>query len=53
MLRQLGLEIEFVKNNISIGIENDVIKLVSEDSLFDYQDLLNRQFPNDKEVSKK
>ncbi len=47
MLRQLGLEIEFVKNNISIGIENDVIKLVSEDSLFEYQNLLNRQFPNE------
>ena len=46
MLRQLGLEIDFIKNNISIGIENEVIKLVSEDSLIDYQNLLNNQFPD-------
>ena len=49
MLRQLGIEVEFVRNDVSIGIENDIIKLASRDSLLDYQNLLNRQFPNNLE----
>ena len=48
MFRQLGIDIEFVKNNVSIGIEKDIINLLSRDSLLDYQDLLNRKFPDDK-----
>jgi phytoene dehydrogenase-like protein len=47
MLKQLGIDVEFVRNDVSIGIEDDIIKLSSRDSLLDYQDLLNRQFPND------
>ncbi len=47
MLKQLGIEIDFIRNNISIGIENDAINLVSKDSLLDYKNLLNRQFPDD------
>jgi phytoene dehydrogenase-like protein len=35
MLRQLGIEIEFVKNNISIGLEKDVIRLENMASLGD------------------
>jgi phytoene dehydrogenase-like protein len=46
MLRQLGLNIDFVKNNVSIGIEKEVVNLASEDSLYDYQALLNSQFPD-------
>ena len=41
MIRQLGLDIDLVKNNVSIGIEQDVVNLVSADSLLDYQTLLN------------
>jgi len=41
MIRQLGLDIDLVKNNVSIGIEKDVVNLVSADSLLDYQTLLN------------
>jgi phytoene dehydrogenase-like protein len=47
MLRQLGIEIELIKNNISIGIEDDIIQLESVDSLIDYQDLLKKCFPAD------
>ena len=46
MLRQLGLKIDFDRNNISIGIEDEAVKLVSEDSLADYQGLLNKKFPD-------
>jgi len=45
MLRQLGIHIDFVKNNVSIGIENQVLRLTSKDSLADYQKLLKDQFP--------
>jgi phytoene dehydrogenase-like protein len=46
MLRQLGIEIEFVKNNISIGLEKDVIRLESMASLGDYESLLAKYFPD-------
>lgn len=46
MIKQLGLEIEFVKNNITIGIEDQVIRIHSEDSVFEYQDLLTTLYPN-------
>jgi phytoene dehydrogenase-like protein len=45
MLRQLGIEIDFVKNNISIGLEKDVIRLESMASLGDYEALLRKYFP--------
>lgn len=45
MLRQLGLDIIFVQNGVSIGIEKDIVRLESEDSLYDYQALLVKQFP--------
>ncbi|MHB1483775.1 MAG: phytoene desaturase family protein [Saccharofermentanales bacterium] len=49
MLRQLGIDIDFVKNNVSIGIEKDTIRLVSKESISDYQNLLNSQFPQSTE----
>jgi phytoene dehydrogenase-like protein len=47
MLRQLGIDIEFVRNDVSIGIEDDILRLESRDSLLDYQKLLNKKFPDD------
>ena len=49
MLRQLGIEIEWVKNPVSIGIGKDMIQLHSKDSLFHYQELLNKHFPSNRE----
>lgn len=46
MLRQLGINIEFLKNDISIGIEKEVIKLTSKESLQEYKALLSDKFPN-------
>lgn len=49
MLRQLGLEIDFVRNIVSIGVENEVIRIDSKDSLKDYQTLLSNKFPDNKD----
>jgi phytoene dehydrogenase-like protein len=49
MLKQLGLEVEFVKNNISIGIEKRVIRINSEENILDYQVLLNELYPDSRD----
>lgn len=49
MLRQLGLEIDFHKNNVSIGIEDEVISVENKGSLYDYEKLLKNKFPNNKD----
>lgn len=48
MLKQLGLDIEFVRNNISIGIEDRVIQIKSEDDVLNYQSLLDTLYPESK-----
>ena len=45
MLKQLGLDVPFVANDVSIGIEQDVVNLKSKESLQDYLQLLRGQFP--------
>jgi len=45
MLKQLGLEVEFVSNIVSIGVEDEVILVDSKDSLKDYKKLLCNKFP--------
>jgi phytoene dehydrogenase-like protein len=45
MLKQLGLELEFVKNNISVSIEDKVIGINSEESVTEYQRLLAELYP--------
>jgi phytoene dehydrogenase-like protein len=49
MLKQLGVEIEFLANNVSIGIGKDVIGVESKDSLQAYQELLGKYFPENKQ----
>ncbi|UCG42799.1 MAG: NAD(P)/FAD-dependent oxidoreductase [candidate division WOR-3 bacterium] len=48
MLRQLGIDVHFMPNPVSIGIGKDVATISSKDSLADYQALLERQFPENK-----
>lgn len=48
MLRQLGIDLKFIRNAVSIGIEQQVVSLKSQDSLTDYLGLLNDQFPENK-----
>ncbi len=48
MLRQLGLEIDFLPSPVSIGIGQDVVWINSKDSLAGYQALLEKHFPENK-----
>jgi phytoene dehydrogenase-like protein len=49
MLKQLGLDIKFVQNRISIGIENHVIRINSEENVTEYQALLTELYPDSRE----
>jgi phytoene dehydrogenase-like protein len=49
MLRHLGLEVEFVPNHISIGIEQQVIRVEGEENIIDYQVLLSELYPDSKD----
>jgi phytoene dehydrogenase-like protein len=49
MLRQLGIDIDFVKSNVSIGIGNSILKLRDHDSIKQYEDFLKSHFPDNKE----
>jgi phytoene dehydrogenase-like protein len=45
MLRQLGIDLEFLPNVVSIGIEDEVIRVASREQLMDYRRLLERLYP--------
>jgi phytoene dehydrogenase-like protein len=49
MLKKLGIDLEFVKNQISLGIEDQVIKIDSVQSVDQYKDLLISIFPQSKD----
>ncbi len=48
MLRQLGIDIEFLDNPVSIGIENHIMHVEPESGLEDYQTMLETKFPENK-----
>ena len=45
MLKQLGIDIEFAKSNISIGIGDSVLKLKGKESVDEYEEFLIQQYP--------
>lgn len=47
MLKCLNLQVEFLPNDVSIGIEKEVVRLQSEGSLEQYRDALRSCFPDD------
>jgi phytoene dehydrogenase-like protein len=49
MLSHLGLEIEFVKNHISIGIEDQILNITSDESADEYGSMLTHYFPESKD----
>jgi phytoene dehydrogenase-like protein len=49
MLRQLGIQVDFLPSPVSIGIGKDVARVCSKDSLADYQKLLEGQFPDNRQ----
>jgi phytoene dehydrogenase-like protein len=46
MLKHLGIELELVRNHVSVGIEDRVIRLESEADAADYQALLEGLYPD-------
>ena len=49
MLKSLGIELEFVKNHISLGIENQVIEVNFEEDVEKYQTMLSDLYPESRE----
>ncbi|MBN2392058.1 MAG: NAD(P)/FAD-dependent oxidoreductase [Anaerolineae bacterium] len=49
MLRQLGLDIDFIKSPVSVGIEDRVIRLDAIESIRAYQALLTDMFPESRD----
>jgi len=45
MLRELGIDLDFLESPVSIGIENDIIQLTSETAVDEYRRLLERLYP--------
>jgi phytoene dehydrogenase-like protein len=45
MLQQLGIDIDFLPNRVSIGLEDRIIRVTSDDSVDDYRDLLLHFYP--------
>lgn len=45
MLKQLGIDVEFVKSIVTIGIEDELIRVETIDSLNDYRDMLGKLYP--------
>lgn len=48
MLKQLGINIEFTQNKVSLGIEDMIVDIVSRESIKDYTDMLIAKFPENK-----
>jgi len=46
MFRQLGIEIDFIKSSVSLGVADQMIKVDTPESLDDYANLLGKQFPD-------
>jgi all-trans-retinol 13,14-reductase len=49
MLKDLGIQLEFVKSPVSLGIENEILHIENLDSLIKYRDLLIKLYPENKE----
>ena len=49
MLRQLGIDIPFKRSVVSLGVEDDIIKVKDKKALEDYRNLLIKKFPENKE----
>jgi all-trans-retinol 13,14-reductase len=45
MLRELGIELEFVRSPVSVGIENEILHIENVDSLIEYRELLAKLYP--------
>lgn len=46
MLKQLGIDIEFQKVTVSVGIEDKVIKVIDRNSIAEYEEFLKTFYPD-------
>ncbi|MDY0290320.1 MAG: FAD-dependent oxidoreductase [Sphaerochaeta sp.] len=46
MLEQLGIEMEFIKSSVTLGVADQMIEVDKPESLDEYAKLLGRQFPD-------
>ena len=49
MLKQLGLKLKLYKNKVSIGLEDQIIPVQSDENLTDYVNLLTHFYPDSKD----
>lgn len=49
MVRHLGLNVDFIKNHVTIGIEDKVIHIQSEESIEEYRSLLVGLYPESRD----
>jgi len=49
MLKQLDINVEFVKSVVTIGIEKELIRVETLDNLNDYRKMLTRLYPDNKQ----
>ncbi|MBK3515730.1 phytoene desaturase family protein [Carboxylicivirga marina] len=49
MLKELGIELDFVRSPVSVGVENEIINIKDINSLKDYQQMLIRLFPDNED----
>ena len=52
MVRKLGLDLQFVRNKISVGVEDQVIRINSAHDVHAYQTLLNDLYPENKQETR-
>ncbi|TRX71323.1 NAD(P)/FAD-dependent oxidoreductase [Carboxylicivirga sp. M1479] len=49
MLKELGIELDFVRSPVSVGVENEIINIKDINSLKDYQQMLIKLFPDNED----
>lgn len=45
MLKELDVELEFVENKVSIGVENEIMNVDGRDSFYEYGKMLKKLYP--------
>lgn len=49
MLEDLGIELEMIKSNVSVGVASDVVHIEKKEDITSYSDFLARLYPESKE----
>lgn len=49
MINEIGADIEFIENKVSIGIENEIMHVNDQNSVFEYTRLLKKLYPDSAE----